>query len=393
MNEEEEQNYFDRLKWYYKNDFQKWTTISSNLNEKRIAFLGRKGNEDKIESKVIVKQIEINEGNHLNILKEEYFLACCKSNEYFVEIIDSILLTGEKEKEKEKEVEKEEEKEEEKDYKYNFLILREEGISLKEFINDKTIYYSKNNAEFILYRVACGLNILHKKGLSHNDTKPGNIVITGEGKPKICDMGSAEKVSKVKYGGTNGYCSPQVLLGKCRTDKDDMWSLGIVFLELLTRKTESFAHNTGKKMKDSGEKMLKFILEKKYDIKVNGLDWNTNIKYMDIIRFIRNGEYNRFQYKLKDEVLVDIKEENDKNVIENLLKINPEERWSVQNLFDSTLFKILDYKFIDSVFYYKDEDYNKYLRRSPTNEKEFIKFHEEIKQKYIGLSIFDKNKK
>ena len=172
-----------------------------------------------------------------------------------------------------------------------------------------------------------------------------------------------------------------------------MWSLGIVFLELLTRKTESFAHNTGKKMKDSGEKMLKFILEKKYDIKVNGLDWNTNIKYMDIIRFIRNGEYNRFQYKLKDEVLVDIKEENDKNVIENLLKINPEERWSVQNLFDSTLFKILDYKFIDSVFYYKDEDYNKYLRRSPTNEKEFIKFHEEIKQKYIGLSIFDKNKK
>ena len=174
MSEEEEQNYFDRLKWYYKNDFQKWTTISSNLNEKRIAFLGRKGNEDKIESKVIVKQIEINEGNHLKILKEEYFLACCKSNEYFVEIIDSILLIGEKEKEKE--VEKEEEKE--KDYKYNFLILREEGISLKEFINDKTIYYSKNNAEFILYRVACGLNILHKKGLSHNDTKPGNIVIT-----------------------------------------------------------------------------------------------------------------------------------------------------------------------------------------------------------------------
>ena len=115
---------------YYKNDFQKWTTISSNLNEKRIAFLGRKGNGDKIENKVIVKQIEINEGNHLKILKEEYFLACCKSNEYFVEIIDSILLTGEKEKEKE--VEKEEEKE--KDHKYNFLILREEGISLKEFI-------------------------------------------------------------------------------------------------------------------------------------------------------------------------------------------------------------------------------------------------------------------
>ena len=391
MSEEEEQIYFDRLKWYYKNDFQKWTTISSNLNEKRIAFLGRKGNEDKIESKVIVKQIEINEGNHLNILKEEYFLACCKSNEYFVEIIDSILSTGEKENEKEVEKEEEKEEEKEKDYKYNFLILREEGISLKEFINDKTIYYSKNNAEFILYRVACGLNILHKKGLSHNDTKPGNIVITEEGKPKICDMGSAEKVSKVKYGGTNGYCSPQVLLGKCRTDKDDMWSLGIVFLELLTRKTESFAHNTGKKMKDSGEKMLKFILEKKYDIKVNGLDWNTDIKYMDIIRFIRNGEYNSFQYKLKDEVLVDIKEENDKKVIENLLKINPKERWSVQNLFDSTLFKILDYKFIDSVFYYKDEDYNKYLRRSPTNEEEFIKFHEEIKQKYIGLSIFDKN--
>ena len=387
--EKEEQNYFYRLKWYYKNDFHKWNAIASNLKEKRFTFLGRKGNEDKIENKVIVKQIEINENTRLQILREEYFLACCKLNKYFVEIIDSILL-----KEKEEEKKEEKEKEEEKKYSYyNFLILREEGISLKDFINDKTINYNNNIAEFILYRVACGLNILHKKGLSHNDIKPGNIVITGDGKPKICDMGSAEKVSKVKYGGTNGYCSPQVLLGKSRTDKDDIWSLGIVFLELLVRKTESFAQKTEKKIKDSGEKMLKFILENKYDIKVNGKDWNKDIKYMDIIKFIRNAEYERFQYKLKDEVLIDIKDDYDKQIIENLLEINPNKRWSVEKLFSSTLFDNLDYKFIDSVFEYKEEDYNKYLNHRSVNKEDFIKYHEEIKQKFIGLSIFDKNKK
>ena len=382
--QKEKQKHFDQLKWYYKNAFEKWSVITANLEGERFTFIGSKEEGNKTKNTVIVKQIEINENKYLPILREEYFLACCKRNKYFVEIIDSLLLKEKNEKDlllKEKN---------EQDYKYNFLILRDEGVNLKKLIENPKIYYDKNNAESILFEVACGLKILHSHGLCHNDIKPGNILSTARGKVKICDMGSADKVSNGKYGGTNGYLSPQVLLGKLRTEKDDMWSLGIVFLELLKRKTLIFKYETKNSMKEVGGKALKYVLEKLYDFKAPDKDWN-KITYIDIIKFIRIGQYNNFQYKLKDNILIGINDFQDKQVIENLLKIDPKERWSVQELLDSTLFKNLGYKFIDSDFKYSPNDYKKYLSKKPADKEEFIKFHEEIKQKYIGLSIFDKN--
>ena len=359
---------FEEILWYYKAHFQNWVPIICNLKSKRFAFLGGTGGPNNINTRVILKLFIINNGNNLNILNEEYFLACCKSNEYFVEIIDSIIIKN----------------------KYVCFVLREEGINLRDYINFEQNNYSKINLYYnrwIIFRIGCGLKILHEKGLCHNDIKPGNIVITENGKAKICDMGSTYKVSRKNYRGTNGYFSPQVLLGKNNTEKDDMWSVGIVFLELIKKQTEIFAVQTNQTVVNIGRNLLEYILKTFYDISAHEGEWNENINYNEIINCIADGEFNGFNYRLKPSLLEGIDNEN-KKIIIKLLKLNPEERLTAHGLVNSDLFKKLDYIFIDSDFEYAENDFEKYLSHGPVNLEEFKKRHEEIKEKFIGKTIF-----
>jgi len=363
------QKVFEEILWYYKDHFKNWLTINFNLKSKRFAFLGGTGGPNNISTRVILKLFIINNGNNLNILNEEYFLACCKSNEYFVEIIDSILINN----------------------KYVCFVLREEGMNLKDFIDFEENNYSKINPYYnrwIIFRIGCGLKILHEKGLSHNDIKPGNIVITGRGKAKICDMGSTYKVSQKRYRGTNGYFSPQVLLGKNNTEKDDMWSVGIVFLELIKKQTEIFRVKTNQNVKDIGRNLLEYILKTFYDISAHEGELNENINYNEIINFIDDGEFNEFNYRLKPALLKGINDE-DKEIITKLLKLDPKERLTAHDLVNSDLFKKLDYIFIDSDFEYYENDFRNYLSQAPANLEEFKRRHKEIKEKFIGKTIFD----
>ena len=363
------QKVFEKILWYYKYHFQNWVPIICNSKSKRFAFLGGTGGPNNVSTRVILKLFIINNGNNLNILNEEYFLACCKSNEYFVEIIDSILINN----------------------KYVCFVLREEGMNLKDFIDFEENNYSRINPYYnrwIIFRIGCGLKILHEKGLSHNDIKPGNIVITGNGKAKICDMGSTYKVSIKNYRGTNGYFSPQVLLGKNNSEKDDMWSVGIVFLELIKKQTEIFRVKTNQNVKDIGRNLLEYILKTFYDISAHEGELNENINYNEIINFIDDGEFNEFNYRLKPALLKGINDE-DKEIITKLLKLDPKERLTAHDLVNSDLFKKLDYIFIDSDFEYYENDFRNYLSQAPANLEEFKRRHKEIKEKFIGKTIFD----
>ena len=350
------QKVFEEILWYYKYHFQNWVTINFNLKSKRFAFLGGTGGPNNVSTRVILKLFIINNGNNLNILNEEYFLACCKSNEYFVEIIDSILINN----------------------KYVCFVLREEGMNLKDFIDFEENNYSNINPYYnrwIISRIGCGLKILHEKRLSHNDIKPGN-------------MGSTYKVSIKNYRGTNGYFSPQVLLGKKNTEKDDMWSVGIVFLELIKKQNEIFRVKTNQNVKDIGRNLLEYILKTFYDISAHEGEWNENINYNEIINFIDDGEFNEFNYRLKPAFLKGINDE-DKEIITKLLKLDPKERLTAHDLVNSDLFKKLDYIFIDSDFEYYENDFQNYLSQAPANLEEFKRRHKEIKEKFIGKTIFD----
>jgi serine/threonine protein kinase len=87
--------------------------------------------------------------------------------------------------------------------------------------------------------VACALAAAHRKGVIHGDVKPANILITEDGRVKLMDFGMArvaarEQASK-PLAGTPAYWCPEQIMGKPQDGRSDLFSLGIVLYELVTR--------------------------------------------------------------------------------------------------------------------------------------------------------------
>jgi len=94
----------------------------------------------------------------------------------------------------------------------------------------------------IIAQTARALAAAHSRGLVHRDIKPGNLLITPDGKVKITDFGIArvgDQVPLTKTGqvmGTVQYLAPEQATGKPSTPATDLYSLGVVAYETLSGK-------------------------------------------------------------------------------------------------------------------------------------------------------------
>ncbi len=110
--------------------------------------------------------------------------------------------------------------------------------SLRDKLKNGKIY-SAEEATNIIYRLAEALNHAHQKGAIHRDLKPDNILFDGN-KPIIADWGIGKFIHKESTVITNGglgtpnYCAPEQWNSGESDQRSDIYSLGIIFREIIT---------------------------------------------------------------------------------------------------------------------------------------------------------------
>ena len=116
-----------------------------------------------------------------------------------------------------------------------------EGHTVKELISDGTAV-PINEAIEIVSGVLSALQYSHANHLVHRDIKPGNIMLTPEGKVKVMDFGIARALTDSQATmtqtnavvGTAQYLSPEQARGETVDERSDLYSTGVVLFELLT---------------------------------------------------------------------------------------------------------------------------------------------------------------
>ncbi len=122
------------------------------------------------------------------------------------------------------------------------------GGSLRDILTKGKLSYS--HIIFILEELASGLSYAHKKGYIHRDIKPGNILFRDNGVAVLSDFGIAKLKGSsgdmTRMGFTQGtlqYMSPEQVTTSSLDHRSDIYSLGLVFYEMLTG-DRSFFTNT-----------------------------------------------------------------------------------------------------------------------------------------------------
>jgi serine/threonine-protein kinase PpkA len=100
---------------------------------------------------------------------------------------------------------------------------------------------SSRQALSLLAQAASALREVHGRGIIHRDIKPGNLMARADGSIVLADFGIAKRLDdnmgRTRHGelyGTPYYVSPEQIEGNPATVQSDIYSLGIIFHEMLT---------------------------------------------------------------------------------------------------------------------------------------------------------------
>ena len=122
---------------------------------------------------------------------------------------------------------------------YYIVMEYVEGKTLKQLLK-KRGNLTLSEAIDIMLQLTDGMAHAHDSYIVHRDLKPQNIMIQDDGQIKITDFGIAMALNSTQLTQTNSvmgsvhYLPPEQAAGKGTTIKSDIYSMGIIFYELLT---------------------------------------------------------------------------------------------------------------------------------------------------------------
>jgi serine/threonine-protein kinase len=127
---------------------------------------------------------------------------------------------------------------------------RDQGVDFiaMEYIDGESLHRMLSKSAFslsqrleVVRQVALALEHAHERGVLHRDIKPGNILITRDGRVKVADFGIGKLLTAggdlTRTGqmvGSPAYMSPEQIRGEKIDGRSDFFSLGVVLYELLT---------------------------------------------------------------------------------------------------------------------------------------------------------------
>ena len=247
------------------------------------------------------------------------------------------------------------------------------GIEINNWNNNE---YSGILYKKIIKQIFLGLNYLHKNNIIHRDLKPENILLNDNYKVKITDYGICKldgntnnNIEHVEYVQTIWYRSPEVLLLEFANTKSDIWSMGCIMFEILTKREEIlFGYKTAREVLCAILKTFKKDNISKEKLKIYELD-KINIME-DCEKFNLENRLKKYQKQILVNIVLYI------DLIKKILVFEPNTRLSAKDCLEHNFFKNYkskdlitnkktiylnkDISFIDN-YHFRNNNYTEYL--------------------------------
>ncbi|KAI8882544.1 Pkinase-domain-containing protein [Backusella circina FSU 941] len=197
------------------------TSGDPNLIYKRMKKIGRGASgsvylakDIHTQHKVAIKQMDLSSQSRLDLIVNEIMIMKESHHGNIVNFLDSFLVRG------------------------DLWVVMEymEGGALTDVIENNTM--TEQQISTVCYQTAMGLSHLHSQKVIHRDIKSDNVLLDFQGNVKISDFGYCAKLSEQKNKretmvGTPYWMAPEVVKQKEYDAKVDVWSLGIMAIEML----------------------------------------------------------------------------------------------------------------------------------------------------------------
>lgn len=213
------------------------------------------------------------------------------------------------------------------------LVLEFLPTDLEVVIKDKNILFTPADIKSWMLMTLRGVYHVHRNFILHRDLKPSNLLISPEGLIKVADFGLARAVPGPREMLTSNvvtrwYRAPELLFGaKHYTYAVDVWSIGVIFAELMLR----IPYLPGQ---DDMNQM---------EVTFRALGTPTDKDWPEVSSFAGYNKLQIYPPPSRDELRKRFiaATESALTLMENMLMMNPQTRWDTIQCLESEYFKEL----------------------------------------------------